>query len=106
MSTKPLLNLNAYTPVLTIDEAMAEAQACAADAYHGVRDAGGSEEEANVAASEGYRNALPLLKSKGNIQAFIATVADGVATKHLSANEGRVLLYAAKLAIAVHLEAR
>jgi hypothetical protein len=100
-------SLQAYAPeVITIEEAIHYAQATAAEAYKAAKDAKCSDADAADAAGEAYCNALPLLKSRGNIQAFIATVADGVAMKFLSAREGAVLLYAAKLAIAAHAEVR
>jgi hypothetical protein len=99
------IQLQAYAvDVLTVEEAMNYAQSAAAEAYAEAKAAKCSDADADYAAGVAYRNALPLLKSRGNVQAFIATVADGVAMKFLSAREGGVLLYAAKLAIAAHTQ--
>ncbi len=101
------LQLQAYAADgVTVEEAIQYAQSAAADAYKGAKEARCSDADATDAAGEAYCNALPLLKSRGSIQAFIATVADGVAMKFLSAREGAVLLYAAKLAITAHAEVR
>jgi hypothetical protein len=99
--------LQAYAvDVVTVEEAIQYAQSAAAEAYKEAKEAKCSDSDAADAAGEAYCNALPLLKSRGNIQAFIATVADGVAMRFLSAREGAVLLYAAKPAITAHAEAR
>jgi hypothetical protein len=101
------LNLQAYSVnVLTVEEAMQNSQSAALDAYQSVKAEGGTEDDANEAASEAYLNSLPLLRSRGNIQAHIATVADGVAMGFVTVAQARVLLYAAQLAIRVHAEAR
>lgn len=101
------LQLQAYAvDAVTVEEAISYAQSAAAEAYQEAKEQKCSDADAADAAGEAYCNALPLLKSRGNVQAFIATVADGVAMKFLSAREGAVLLYAAKLAIAAHAEVR
>lgn len=101
------LQLQAYAnSVVTVEEAMNYAISAAAEAYGEVKADKGNDEDAHVAAGEAYRNALPMLRGRGNVQAYIATVAEGVAMEFISTSEARVMLYAAKLAIAAQAEVR
>ena len=62
------LGLQAYSPVVTVEEAMHYAQAAAVEAYNEAREAGCGEEAAHKTASEAYRNALPALSGRGNVR--------------------------------------
>jgi hypothetical protein len=98
------LQLQGHAP--TVEEAIHYAQKAAVEAYNEAKADKCDDIEAHLMAGEAYRNALPALTGRGNTQGFIAAVAEGVALRFITAPQARVLLYAAKLAIAAHAEVR
>lgn len=63
-------------------------------------DAGSTEHAALREAQRVWRSQLPALDSRTGIQCFIACVASGFADRILDADDTRVLLYGAQMALA------
>jgi hypothetical protein len=69
-------------------------------AFDAERAAGGTESAAEDKAGAAFRIAMPILTSKGNVQAFIACVSYGMVRRAFWHDEGPRFLAAAKTALA------
>jgi hypothetical protein len=72
-----------------------------AEAYAEAKAAGCDDNEASESANRAWRCLLPLLSSRPAVQVYIGCVAHGLAHNYLSAEEARVMMYSAQMALAV-----
>jgi len=108
LSPKGLVDLQAVAmsggfdhQVHEVHEAVNFASKAAEEARREVLDSTeGDRKQANIAASEAFKNNLPELSHIINVRLFIAVVAAGVKRGYIAAPDARLLLYTAQLQLA------
>ncbi len=70
------------------------------EGYRVGKDARLEQEQCEAMGREAWRQCLPLLCERTNVTAFVACVAHGLQLQILTAEEARVLMYAAQMALA------
>jgi hypothetical protein len=72
-----------------------------AEAYTEAIAAGCDQQEASNSGNTAWRCLLPLLSSRPAVQVYIGCVAHGLARQYITAEEARVMMYSAQMALAV-----
>jgi hypothetical protein len=89
------------TMPLNLEECIAFMSKGRAEAYDEALKEGCDHGEAADAANRTWRCLLPLLSSRPAVQVYIGCVAHGLSRSYITAEEARVMMYSAQMALAV-----
>lgn len=87
-------------PVLDIDAWVSYARRAYDEGYSVGRESRLEEQQCEEMGRTAWRQCLPILSSRQKVPAFVACVAHGLQLQILTAEESRVLMYTAQMALA------